>query len=113
MFEIEKLHIGWIDCSNNDEKEVFLDALNSYLFFKKDGIDKCDLLIKNNIKFNAPKLLKIILILLSRDKHKIHIANTLFKKINIKESFQPNLDKIDILKKRYLNWKNIYLTSKN
>ena len=85
MIEIEKLHISWIDYSNNDEKEVFLDALNSYLFFKKDGIDKCDLLIKNNIKFNAPKLLKIILILLSRDKHKIHIANTLFKKINIKD----------------------------
>ena len=83
MDEIEKLHIDWIDYSNNDEKEIFLDALNSYLLFKKDVIDKCDLLIKNNPKFNAPKLLKIILILLSRDKYKISIAHKLFKKINV------------------------------
>ena len=83
MIQIEKLHISWIDYSNNDEKEVFLDALNSYLFFKKDGIDKCDLLIKNNPKFNAPKLLKIILILLSRDKHQTLVAHTLFNKINV------------------------------
>ena len=82
MTEIEKLHTGWIDSSNIDKKEAFLGALNSYLLFKKDSIDKCDLLIENNSEFNAPKLLKTILILLSIDKHKISIANTLFKKIN-------------------------------
>ena len=35
--EFEKLNIEWIDYSNNDEKVDFLDALNSYLFFKKDN----------------------------------------------------------------------------
>ena len=38
--------------------------------------------------------------------------NTIIKKINIKESFQPNVDKINILKKRYLVWRNIYSTNK-
>ena len=38
--------------------------------------------------------------------------NTIIKKIHIKESFQPNLDKIDILKKRYLAWRNIYSIGK-
>ena len=38
--------------------------------------------------------------------------NTIIKKINIKESFQPNLDKIDILNMRYLAWRNIYATNK-
>ena len=38
--------------------------------------------------------------------------NSIIKKINIKESFQPNVDKIDILKKRYEAWKNIYSTNK-
>ncbi len=35
------------------------------------------------------------------------------KKINIKKSFQPNLDKIDIFNKRYLAWRNIYSIGKN
>ena len=39
--------------------------------------------------------------------------NTIIKEINIKKSFQPNVDKIDILNKRYLAWKNIYSISKN
>ena len=39
--------------------------------------------------------------------------NTIIKKINIKESFQPNLDKINILKKRYLAWRNIYASNKD
>jgi xylulokinase len=38
--------------------------------------------------------------------------NTIIKKINIKESFHPNLDKIDILNKRYLAWRNIYSSNK-
>ena len=66
MSELEKLDLAWIDSLNEDQHEIFLDALNSYLFFKKDSIDKCDLLIKQNPNFNAPKLLKIILTLLTR-----------------------------------------------
>lgn len=85
MTEFDKLDIEWIDYSNNNEKVEFLNALNSYLFFKKDSIYKCDMLIKKNPKFNAPKLLKIILILLSRDKHKLKIAQTLFNQINVED----------------------------
>jgi len=83
MTDFEKLHIEWIDYSNDEDKVNFLNALNSYLFFKKDSIDQCELLIKKNPKFNAPKLLKIVLILLSRDKHKLSIAQNLFNKISI------------------------------
>ena len=39
--------------------------------------------------------------------------NTIIKKIDIKETFQPNLDKIEILNKRYITWRNIYSTYKN
>ena len=78
MIEFEKLNIEWIDYSNNDEKVDFLDALNSYLFFKKDSMDKCDLLIKKYPNFNAPKLLKLILILLTRDRRKL--KSVYFKK---------------------------------
>ena len=71
MSELNKLELNWIDSSNEDQREHFLDALNSYLLFKKDSLDKCNLLIEENPNFNAPKLLKIILILLTRDNNKI------------------------------------------
>ena len=60
MSELNKLELNWIDSSNEDQREHFLDALNSYLLFKKDSLDKCNLLIEENPNFNAPKLLKII-----------------------------------------------------
>ena len=34
--------------------------------------------------------------------------NTIIKKINVKNFYQPDLDKINILNKRYLEWRNIY-----
>ena len=83
MSELNKLDLNWIDSSNEDQREQFLDALNSYLLFKKDSLDKCNLLIEENPNFNAPKLLKIILILLTRDNNKIIDAKTLFNNINI------------------------------
>ena len=83
MIEFEKLNIEWIDYSNNDEKVDFLDALNSYLFFKKDSMDKCDLLIKKYPNFNAPKLLKLILILLTRDRRKLKREKYIFNQINL------------------------------
>ena len=46
MSELNKLDLNWIDSSNEDQREHFLDALNSYLLFKKDSLDKCNLLIK-------------------------------------------------------------------
>ena len=48
MSELDKLDLNWIDSSNEDQRELFLDALNSYLLFKKDSLDKCNLLIKEN-----------------------------------------------------------------
>ena len=45
MSELNKLDLNWIDSSNEDQRERFLDALNSYLLFKKDSLDKCNLLI--------------------------------------------------------------------
>lgn len=38
----------------------------------------------------------------------INEKNTIIKKINVKASFEPELDKIDILQKRYLIWKSFY-----
>ena len=38
----------------------------------------------------------------------INEKNTIIKKINVKASFEPELDKIDILEKRYLVWKSFY-----
>ena len=70
MNELEKLDINWIDYSSDDDKKKFLKALDSYLHFKRDSLDICDKLILKNPDFNAPKLLKIILILLTRDKKK-------------------------------------------
>ena len=63
------------------------------MLFKKDSLDKCNLLIKENPDFNAPKLLKIILILLTRDNHKINDAKTLLSDINI-ENLNDHFKKI-------------------
>ena len=38
--------------------------------------------------------------------------NNIIKEINIKKSFQSDNDKIDILQKRYIVWKNIYSSNK-
>ena len=83
MSELDKLDLEWIDSSNDIQRQLFLDALNSYLLFKEDSLDKCDLLIEKYPSFNAPKLLKIILTLLARDNHKIQDAKRVFSSINI------------------------------
>ena len=85
MSELDKLDLAWIDSLNDDQREIFLDALNSYLLFKKDSMDKCDLLIEQYPTFNAPKLLKIILILLARDNKKLKDAKILFNQINVED----------------------------
>ena len=46
MSELDKLDLNWIDSSNEDQRELFLDALNSYLLFKKDSLDKCNFLLR-------------------------------------------------------------------
>ena len=83
MNEFQNLDINWIDDSDDDDKEIFLKALYSYLHFKKDSLEICDKIILKNPDFNAPKLLKIILILLTRDINKKKIAYEILKKINL------------------------------
>lgn len=39
--------------------------------------------------------------------------DTIIKKIKVKESFKPDVDKIDILEKRYKSWRNIYSSNKD
>ena len=39
--------------------------------------------------------------------------DTIIKKIKVKESFNPDVDKIDILEKRYKAWRNIYSSNKD
>ena len=83
MHELENLDINWIDySSDDDDNKNFLKALYSYLHFKKDSLDICDKLILKNPDFNAPKLLKIILILLTRDRNKTKLANSILNKID-------------------------------
>ena len=106
MSELNKLDLNWIDSSNEDQREHFLDALNSYLLFKKDSLDKCNLLIEENPNFNAPKLLKIILILLTRDNNKINDAKTLLGNINIEnlnDHFKKYLNVISFWLKKDLH----------
>ena len=106
MSELNKLDLNWIDSSNEDQRQLFLDALNSYLFFKKDSLDKCNLLITENPNFNAPKLLKIILILLTRDNNKIIEAKTLLSNIDIKnlnDHFKKYLNVISFWLKKDLH----------
>ena len=45
------------------------------------------------------------------DKNNVE-KNEIIKKIIIKKSFKPNLNKIDILAKRYLVWRDIYFNNK-
>ena len=106
MSDLNKLDINWIDSSNEDQRELFLDALNSYLLFKKDSLDKCNLLIEENPNFNAPKLLKIILILLTRDNNKINDAKTLLGNIdieNLNDHFKKYLNVISFWLKKDLH----------
>ena len=106
MSELNKLDLNWIDSSNEDQREQFLDALNSYLLFKKDSLDKCNLLIEENPNFNAPKLLKIILILLTRDNNKINDAKILLGNINIEnlnDHFKKYLNVISFWLKKDLH----------
>ena len=106
MSDLNKLDINWIDSSNEDQRELFLDALNSYLLFKKDSLDKCNLLIEENPNFNAPKLLKIILILLTRDNNKINDAKTLLGNIdieNLNDHFKKYLNVISFWLKKGLH----------
>ena len=98
MYEIQSLDINWIDISNNNDKNYFLKALNSYLLFKKDSLEICNTILSKNPNYNAPKLLKTILILLTRDKNNIREANKIFQDIDtskINDHFKDYLFVID------------------
>ena len=75
--------LKWIDTKDDQEINEFNKAMNSYLMFKSNSLEITENLIIKNESFQAPKILKIVLILLSRDKIKIKIAKKILKNINV------------------------------
>ncbi len=75
----------WIDSNKDDEINSFKECIDSYIYFKKDAFYKTNKLIKKKPKFNAPKLLKIVLLLFSRDVQKISLARETLKSISTDE----------------------------
>ena len=75
----------WIDSNKDDEINSFKECIDSYIYFKKDAFYKTNKLIKKKPEFNAPKLLKIVLLLFSRDVQKISLARETFKSISTDE----------------------------
>ena len=72
----------WIDSNKDDEINSFKECIDSYIYFKKDAFYKTSKLIKKKPEFNAPKLLKIVLLLFSRDLQKISLARETLKSIS-------------------------------
>ena len=82
--KIDNLYnFDWIDSLNKVEGFEFKEALNSYIFFKKDSLSLATKLVDKNPKLIAPKILLISLILLSRDRKKIVIAKNILNSIKI------------------------------
>ena len=75
----------WIDSNKDDEINSFKECIDSYIYFKKDAFYKTNKLIKKKPEFNAPKLLKIVLLLFSRDVQKISLARETLKSISTDE----------------------------
>ena len=75
----------WIDSNKDDEMNSFKECIDSYIYFKKDAFNKTNKLIKKKPEFNAPKLLKIVLLLFSRDVQKISLARETLKSISTDE----------------------------
>ena len=97
--------LKWIDTKIDQEINDFNKAIYSYLSFKSNSLELTETLINNNNSFQAPKILKIILILLSRDKNKIIIAKNIFKNIDISlvnDYFKDYLKVIDFWLKNNL-----------
>ena len=74
----------WIDSNKDDEINSFKVCIDSYIYFKKDAFYKTNKLIKKKPEFNAPKLLKIVLLLFSRDVQKISLARETLQSISKK-----------------------------
>ena len=94
--KIDNLYnFDWIDSLNKVEGFEFKEALNSYIFFKKDSLSLATKLVDKNPKLIAPKILLISLILLSRDRKKIVIAKNILNSIKI--------DSINEIQEKYLS----------
>ena len=85
----------WVDSKSEDDIQLFYECVESYLYFKKDTLTKTNKLIEEKPEFNAPKLLKTILLLFSRDINKISEAKETLNSIsleNINNDFQKYLE---------------------
>ena len=94
--KIDNLYnFDWIDSLNKVEGFEFKEALNSYIFFKKDSLSLATKLVDKNPMLIAPKILLMSLILLSRDRKKIVIAKNILNSIKI--------DSINEIQEKYLS----------
>ena len=91
----------WIDSKKDDEINSFNECINSYIYFKKDALQKTNKLIQNKPDFNAPKLLKTVLLLFSRDTKKIKLATETLNSISV--------DKINNYFYKYLEVVNLWI----
>ena len=91
----------WIDSNKDDEINSFKECIDSYIYFKKDAFYKTNKLIKKKPEFNAPKLLKIVLLLFSRDVQKISLARETLKSIST--------DKVNDYFHQYLEIVNLWI----
>ncbi len=91
----------WIDSKKDDEITSFNECIDSYIYFKKDALQKTNKLIQNKPDFNAPKLLKTVLLLFSRDTKKIKLATETLNSISV--------DKINNYFYKYLEVVNLWI----
>jgi len=91
----------WIDSKKDDEINSFNECIDSYIYFKKDALQKTNKLIENKPDFNAPKLLKTVLLLFSRDTKKIKLATETLNSISV--------DKINNYFYKYLEVVNLWI----
>ncbi len=72
----------WVDSKKDEEIKKFQECIDSYIYFKKDSLLITNQLIRENRNFQAPKLLKIFLLLFSRDINKLTLAKDTIKSIS-------------------------------
>ncbi len=73
----------WVDSKKDEEIKKFQECIDSYIYFKKDSLLITNQLIRENRNFQAPKLLKIFLLLFSRDINKLTLAKDTIKSISV------------------------------
>ena len=93
----------WVDSKKDEEIKKFQECIDSYIYFKKDSLLITNQLIRENRNFQAPKLLKIFLLLFSRDINKLTLAKDTINSISI--------DKINIYFHKYLEVAKLWINN--